>query len=136
MISCSLNDYYFGFIQNSPIVDQYFSFKVYCYFISQLENAPGKGRALDCGAGIGRITRYLLKRHYKNVDLVEQNKKFLEKATEILCQDGNNDTKHEFFCCGLQNFTPKPETYDLIWCQWVLGQLTDPHLIQFLERCK
>ena len=93
--------------------------------IYQLENAPGKARALDCGAGIGRITKYLLKRHFKDIDLVEQNKKFLEKAVEYLCTEGNDESKHEFFCSGLQNFTPKPNTYDVIWCQWVLGQLTD-----------
>jgi len=101
----------------------------------KLENAPGKARALDCGAGIGRITKYLLKRHFKDIDLVEQNKKFLEKAVEYLCPEGNDESKHEFFCSGLQNVTPKPKTYDVIWCQWVLGQLTDTHLIEFFKRC-
>lgn len=36
--------------------------------------------ALDCGAGIGRITKNLLIKHFKHVDLVEQNPKFLEVA--------------------------------------------------------
>ena len=28
---------------------------------------PGTERALDCGAGIGRITRHLLSKHFKQV---------------------------------------------------------------------
>ena len=50
--------------------------------------------------------------------------------------DGSKENKSNFFCCGLQNFTPQPETYDIIWCQWVLGQLTDTHLIEFFKRCR
>jgi len=46
----------------------------------QLENSPSKVFALDCGAGIGRITRNLLIKFFKHVDLVEQNPKFLEVA--------------------------------------------------------
>lgn len=36
--------------------------------------------ALDCGAGIGRITGNLLTKFFDKVDLVEQNPKFLEQA--------------------------------------------------------
>jgi protein N-terminal methyltransferase len=36
--------------------------------------------ALDCGAGIGRITGNLLTKYFETVDLVEQNPKFLEQA--------------------------------------------------------
>ena len=35
----------------------------------------------------------------------------------------------------MQDFTPT-ETYDVIWCQWVLAYLTDDDLIDFLMRCK
>ena len=90
---------------------------------------------MDCGAGIGRITKYLLKRHFQCVDLVEQNKIFLEKAVEYIGNDANVERKSRFFCCGLQNFVPEAKTYDVIWCQWVLGQLTDVHLIEFFKRC-
>jgi len=94
--------------------------------------APGHERALDCGAGIGRITKHLLAKHFKTVDLVEQDKHFLEKATEYLkgCERVGS-----LFCAGLQNFDFKPATYDVIWCQWVLGHLTDQHLVQFFTRC-
>ena len=36
------------------------------------EPCPGKGRALDCGAGIGRITKHLLTKHFQTVDLGKQ----------------------------------------------------------------
>lgn len=40
--------------------------------------------ALDCGAGIGRITGNLLTNFFDTVDLVEQNPKFLEQARSYL----------------------------------------------------
>ena len=49
-----------------------------------MDNGPSNQRALDCGAGIGRITKHLLVKHFTKVDLVEQNKLFLEKAKEYL----------------------------------------------------
>ena len=30
---------------------------------------------------------------------------------------------------SLQEFDPEPGRYDIIWCQWVLGHLTDGKLI-------
>ena len=100
-----------------------------------MDPAPGKERALDCGAGIGRITKHLLQRHFKCVDLVEQNKAFLEKAVEYVGCEDTEKPKKQFFCSGLQDFVPQCQTYDVIWCQWVLGHLTDTHLIEFFKRC-
>ena len=39
------------------------------------------------------------------------------------------------YCAGLQNFdfSSAPE-YSVIWCQWVLGHLTQEHLVQFFIR--
>ena len=39
------------------------------------------------------------------------------------------------YCAGLQNFTFSSHQYNVIWCQWVLGHLTEDHLIQFFRRC-
>ena len=36
---------------------------------------------------------------------------------------------------GLQDFKPKPDTYDLVWIQWVIGHLPDEPLVAFLRRC-
>lgn len=62
----------------------------------RMMNGLSKGRALDCGAGIGRITENLLRKHFEHVDLLEQDDKFLEEAK--LKFRGTN-VEH-FYCCG------------------------------------
>jgi len=42
------------------------------------------GRALDCGAGIGRVSKLVLLPLFKEVDLLEQNPAFLDKAKTYL----------------------------------------------------
>jgi len=93
----------------------------------------GTTQALDCGAGIGRITKELLIRHFQNVDLLEQNSSFLKKAKESI----NSSRIRNFFCCGLQDFRAGDTIrYDLIWIQWVTGYLSDADLVQFMNQCK
>ncbi|XP_078000462.1 N-terminal Xaa-Pro-Lys N-methyltransferase 1-like [Glandiceps talaboti] len=92
-------------------------------------------RALDCGAGIGRVSKNLLLRHVDTVDLVELNQDFLDEAKRsYLGEDVQKVEK--YICSGLQNFKPEPKRYDVIWCQWVLGHLTDDHFVDFFKRCK
>lgn len=62
----------------------------------QMKNGPSKGRALDCGAGIGRITENLLCKHFKFVDMLEREEKFLEKA-KLKFKGTNVDN---FYCSG------------------------------------
>lgn len=90
--------------------------------------------ALDCGSGIGRITKHLLLPLFKKVDMVEQNKMFLDKAPQYLGED-NCSRVEQMICSGLQDFKPQNCRYNVIWCQWVLSHLTDGHLIDFLKRC-
>ncbi|KAL0274221.1 UNVERIFIED_CONTAM: hypothetical protein PYX00_006693 [Menopon gallinae] len=97
-----------------------------------LKDKPGQKRALDCGAGIGRITKNLLCKYFDKVDLVEQNEKFVEASKRFLSFEKNIGT---YYHSGLQNFEPVDNLYDVIWCQWVLGHLTDDHLVKFLRRC-
>ena len=94
-------------------------------------SGPGSERALDCGAGIGRITKHLLTKHFSTVDLVEQDKHFLEKARDYL---RGNERVGTLYCAGLQNFNFTAQCYNVIWCQWVLGHLIDDHLVQFFKR--
>lgn len=95
-----------------------------------------RGRALDCGAGIGRITKNLLTKIFEEVDMVELNQAFLDQArTSYLGSPAVTKVKN-YFCSGLQDFTPQTGHYDVIWCQWVLGQLRDDHLVAFFKRCK
>lgn len=100
-----------------------------------LKDRPNLGTsyALDCGAGIGRITKNLLTRFFDKIDLVDQDPKFVEEARKTL---GDNEKVGQFFCSGLQQFTPEVEKYDVIWIQWVLSHLTDEDLKQLLKRCR
>ncbi|KAK5900432.1 hypothetical protein CgunFtcFv8_025392 [Champsocephalus gunnari] len=74
-------------------------------FLGEGEGKTGSGCALDCGAGIGRITKRLLLPLFSTVDLVD-------------------------------DFVPESGRYDVIWIQWVIGHLTDDHLVDFLQRCQ
>ena len=84
----------------------------------------------DCGAGIGRVTETVLQKKFKQVDLVEQEIKFLDAARQKL------KGPFQFIHSGLQDFQPEKDRYDLIWCQWVLGHLTDQDFVAFFQRCK
>lgn len=103
--------------------------------IFQLKEPPGKSSVVDCGAGIGRITKHLLSHIFDNIDLVEQNQAFVDQAKDYL---GPAVYKKigTLYNVGLQDFTPENDKYDVIWCQWVLGHLTDADLVKFLERCR
>ncbi|XP_004932113.3 N-terminal Xaa-Pro-Lys N-methyltransferase 1 [Bombyx mori] len=96
-------------------------------------NPPATKLALDCGAGIGRVTKHLLIHYFEKIDLVEPDLKFI---TEAKINIGDDVTKlGTLYQTGLQNFRPH-KNYDVIWCQWVLGHLNDSDLIKFLSRSK
>ncbi|XP_042193340.1 N-terminal Xaa-Pro-Lys N-methyltransferase 1 [Callorhinchus milii] len=103
-------------------------------FVGDGAGKVGANLALDCGAGIGRITKRLLLPMFKKVDMVDVTESFLAKAKVFLGEDGKR--VENYFCCGLQFFAPQSQRYDVIWIQWVIGHLTDEHLTQFLKRCK
>ncbi|EFJ37080.1 hypothetical protein SELMODRAFT_140975 [Selaginella moellendorffii] len=93
--------------------------------------------ALDCGAGVGRITENLLLRHFHEVDLVEPVRHFLDAAKKRLTSDVPENVQHKavnFFCTPLQEFTPEPHRYDVIWVQWCIGHLTDDDFVAFFRR--
>ena len=91
-------------------------------------------RCLDCGAGIGRVSKYVLSKFFDEIDLLEQNETFILKAKDFLGNDYHR-VKNTFIQ-GMQEFTPIDGIiYDCIWGQWVYGYLTDEDLILFLEKC-
>eukprot|EP00794_Sanderia_malayensis_P016942 gene16938-18649_t len=91
-------------------------------------------RALDCGAGIGRVAKHLLMPVFDSVDLLEQNPKFLDKSKIYL---GEMVQKlGELIPLGLQDFCPKKASYDMIWLQWVVGHFTDEDFVSCLQRFK
>lgn len=83
------------------------------------EGKTSAGCALDCGAGIGRISKRLLLPLFKTVDLVDVTQEFLDKAKTYLGEDGKR--VGNYFCSGLQDFVPQSGRYDVIWIQWVIG---------------
>ncbi|XP_033122039.1 N-terminal Xaa-Pro-Lys N-methyltransferase 1-like isoform X2 [Anneissia japonica] len=108
-------------------------------FLKSFMHAPWAERiqnrkALDCGAGIGRVSKHLLLPLFQSVDLLEQEKAFLDEAKTYLADKA--ERIGDYINKGLQDFMPPPKMYDLIWCQWVLGHLSDDHLVSFFKRCK
>ncbi|CAD5119316.1 DgyrCDS7940 [Dimorphilus gyrociliatus] len=107
-------------------------------FLKKIIQGPGALTepevALDCGAGIGRVSKRLLLPVFNTVDLVEVNPKFLKTAETYL---GELSSKvGNYFPVGLQSFTPESGRYNVIWNQWVLGHLTDKDLVEYFKRCK
>lgn len=94
-------------------------------------------RAVDCGAGIGRVTRGLLVDICDVVDLVEPVSRFaweVEHGTDMayLREQGKIG---KIYTTPLETWEPGPDMYDLIWNQWCLGHLTDAQLVAYLSRC-
>lgn len=89
--------------------------------------------ALDCGAGIGRITKLLLLHFADEVHLLEQCESFLNQSLEYIGLERKDRVKQ--ICASLQSFEPESHiVYDIIWLQWVTGYLTDDELIAFLVK--
>ncbi|OQR71998.1 alpha N-terminal protein methyltransferase 1A-like [Tropilaelaps mercedesae] len=101
-------------------------------FCEKRQHPTGTLRALDCGSGIGRVTKMMLSHIFNEVDMLEQNQQFLDKADDYL-----GECRHKVgrkICSGLQSFIPDPQRpYDVIWVQWVTGHLTDTDFVEFLR---
>ncbi|KAK8108752.1 hypothetical protein PG984_014553 [Apiospora sp. TS-2023a] len=80
-------------------------------------------RALEGGAGIGRITQGLLLDIASTVDV---NGPLLPPSTTTTDDTTTTpSTPH-----------PQQQKYNLIWLQWCVGHLTDTQLVAFLRRCR
>ncbi|KAL8482200.1 hypothetical protein ACS0TY_028378 [Phlomoides rotata] len=106
-------------------------------------DAASRGRrlvSLDCGSGIGRITKNLLIRYFNEVDLLEPVSHFLDTARRNLAPENLMVTEDyravNFFCVPLQDFTPEAGRYDIIWIQWCIGHLSDDDFVSFFNRAK
>lgn len=86
-------------------------------------------RALDCGAGIGRVGRCVLSRRFARVDGVEPQAALaaVARATGAYA---------DVAVCRLQQHAPPPRAYDLVWVQWVALYLSDAELADALRRCR
>ncbi|XP_031198134.1 alpha N-terminal protein methyltransferase 1B [Mastomys coucha] len=106
-------------------------------FLRKFVGGPGRagtGCALDCGSGIGRVSKHVLLPVFSSVELVDMMESFLLEAQSYL--QVNEDKVESYHCYSLQEFTPHLGRYDVIWIQWVSGYLTDKDLLAFLSRCR
>ncbi|KAK9696985.1 hypothetical protein RND81_08G008200 [Saponaria officinalis] len=96
--------------------------------------------SLDCGCGIGRVTKNLLIRYFNEVDLLEPVPHFLEAARQSLTSENvavvDEHKAVNFYCTPLQEFIPEPGRYDVIWVQWCIGHLTDDDFVSFFKSAK
>ncbi|KAF2140886.1 uncharacterized protein K452DRAFT_42328 [Aplosporella prunicola CBS 121167] len=113
-------------------------------FLAKLRRARGDANtgllphALDCGAGIGRITFGFLLKVAQQVDIVEPVGKFTEqlKETEGFKELAEAGRIGDIKVTGLENWvSTAPYKYDLIWNQWCVGHLTDLQLVEYFKRC-
>ncbi|PNY23253.1 Uncharacterized protein TCAP_06795 [Tolypocladium capitatum] len=96
-------------------------------------------RALEGGAGIGRVTEGLLLTITDTVDVVEPIAKFTDALSRthgvgrvynmgLEDWDGSSGESKD----GDDDGSVR---YDLFWNQWCLGHLKDDQLVRYLQRC-
>ncbi|KAI9891672.1 MAG: Alpha N-terminal protein methyltransferase 1 [Vezdaea aestivalis] len=93
-------------------------------------------RCVDCGAGIGRVTKGLLGSISDTVDFVEPIVEFTNEIESSEQWKPFRDQKKlgRIYNVGLESWQPE-QLYDLIWIQWCVGHLTDKELVALLVRC-
>jgi tellurite methyltransferase len=91
--------------------------------------APGKGRALDLGAGAGRDTRYLLEQGFQ-VTAVDA-----EPAAAVLLS-GLAPAQLRVIQSTFEDFDFDVATYDLISAQFALPFVRRSHFVGVFERLK
>lgn len=93
---------------------------------------------LDCGAGIGRVTKDLLLSFSDVVEAVEPCGPFIEtfRTRDDLKGYRESGALGTLHTCGIESFTPSRRKYRIIWNQWCCGQVNDSDLLRFLKSCK
>ncbi|KAF9651540.1 hypothetical protein BDM02DRAFT_3090968 [Thelephora ganbajun] len=141
--------------------------------LATVRERPARFRALDVGAGIGRVTRDVLLHLVQDVVLVEPVDKYIqeawsraqfqenpidfrvpwkgvqEKKTSVTLIQSTHQSLDPLSplsstkFIGRVGYKPSPNEledinskFDVIWCQWSLGHLSNPDLVIFLGRAK
>lgn len=89
---------------------------------------------VDCGAGVGRVTEGLLLNVCDTVDVVEPVEKFVSILQKEV-QNKEDSVIGDIYVTGLESWSPVKK-YDLIWCQWCVGHITDVQLVEYISRCR
>ena len=89
--------------------------------------------AIDAGAGVGRITKYVLLKRFDSVLLIEADPGWSKQSRKYLGR--KRSEKCTFECKRLEKLsTTYVETQaDLVWIQWTLQYLTDQDAVQILK---
>ena len=90
------------------------------------------GRAIEMGAGVGRLVKDCFVRHFQLCDLLEPADNLIAKAKELLASHAHMGV---FYHASMQQFDFE-HRYDCIWFQWVIGHLTDKQAVDFLAKCR
>lgn len=116
-------------------------------FFRSIPNPPPRRRVLDVGAGIGRVSKYLLLPMFDTVDMLEQSLSYAQKSIAYL-SDVTSGSVGRRIICGMQEFRANGVTgrdgvvsgslnhvYDVVWIQWTIIYLFDDDFIAFLREC-
>ncbi|KAJ7685245.1 DUF858-domain-containing protein [Mycena polygramma] len=138
--------------------------------IRPLNPPTRRTRALDVGAGIGRVTADVLLHLVSDVVLLEPVDNFIQEALARgrasvsppahlahpwrgiadnsksvtflrgTLQDFDPARPHHATVLDRVGYTPSATDavsgFDVVWCQWCLGHLSDPDLVVFLRRSR
>ncbi|KAG9392206.1 Protein of unknown function DUF858 methyltransferase-like [Carpediemonas membranifera] len=90
-------------------------------------------RGLDCGAGVGRVTKALMLKVAKEVHMLEPCQRFLDSSIELV----GSDAVTQRYCATFTSFDPpKDACYDIIWIQWAIGYITDAEMHGVLTKLR
>lgn len=90
-------------------------------------------RAMDGGAGVGRVTKSVLLKCFESVELVEASPTLSRQARRYL---GNKRAQRcTFVNQRLEQLPARPRAFGLVWLQWVLQYLIDEDVAALLTAC-
>ncbi len=97
-------------------------------FLGQLMSAERRanGRALDCGSGIGRVTKnFLLPMGFKEIDMLDFSQEFLDRSAEFI--GPGSERVINKYCASMQTFGFEDglRLWDVIWIQVCLAARID-----------
>lgn len=133
----------FGFVSDIDVRDS--KLLIEKVMKTQLEEAAAGTRslvALDCGAGVGRVSYELLLHLFQEVDLLEPSRPLIDCAQKKLAGSKRvagvpaGHRAVNFFCAGLQELDFQAARYDCIWIQWCLLYLTDADVKAMFSRAR
>jgi len=91
-------------------------------------------RAIDAGAGVGRVTKHILLKRYDCVQLVEADSGWSKRSKTYL---GRKRAARCTFTCSrieeLDQDSDDTSRIDLVWLQWTLQYLTDADAVETLQ---